>query len=551
MPTSKILLVRCSRLPHFRKALEQVLEKYPDHEIHVLAKHSLAAECGALPGVQRVLQYPDRPFSLPGIFAMKSAIRRAFYTLAVVPVSSSAITEYLNVELAMLPLRFARIATFFPSGVWFERDRAQFRWRDLPRNIFLYHAERLDTPFLFILLLAAQLLRPVRWFKERWPRSSVEPAVRRKVMHCIPSLGMGGAQRQMLKVIEAMGARHDVSLCVLTDNDFFFRNLSDKAGVKTYVLNSGTGSYALSVVRLYRLLRREHIDVLQMWLPMANVIGAIAGNLAGTPRIIASERCLTSSKQIWYPQWWFRWVDALAARLCTSVTANSHAVLDDYVKWTRLKHKRLAVVHNGVDAGEFTCLDATAKELLRSQLGLKTGEAVVGIIGRLEAEKDHPTFLRAIQLLSRGSVRVRALIIGGGSQSENLQAMAADMGLSDKVLFLGNRPDATSLMQICDAVVLTSRTEGMPNVLLEAQLLGVPVITTDAGGCREVVSHGHTGYVVPIGDDGLIATYIETLLTARTTAETFSEKGKIKMRKEFNLERTVFGFESLYLKSPQ
>jgi glycosyltransferase involved in cell wall biosynthesis len=451
--------------------------------------------------------------------------------------------DYLNVDLAMVPIRFARIATYTPDGCWVEREKKFFLLHDIVQDLCSTYA---DVPCLFLLLLLAHFMRPFRWFKRRISRVLGSPARPQRIMYCIPSMGMGGAQRQMLKVIERTAARYEVSTCVLTGDDFFFKAACERSGATTHVLNEGSRSYLLSALRLCRLLRSERIDVLHSWLPMANVVGAIAGTLAGTPRIISSERCLSSSKQTWYPQWWFRFADALAARLCTVVTTNSHAVLQSYVRWAALSEKRAAVVYNGIDPNEFEHLDENRKKRLRTELGIRHGEAVVGIFGRLEAEKDHGTFLRAFRGPSSRAIKIKGLIVGGGSQEHYLRTVAGELGLADRVLFLGSRLDATSLMQICDVIVLTSLTEGMPNVLLEAQCLGIPVITTDAGGCREVVEHGQTGFVAPIGDSDLIAAYIETLLANSEMAGMFRAEAKRRIRTQFALDPMVSRFEALY-----
>ena len=344
MDKPKILVVRCSRLPHFKRALERIQQERPGHEIHVLAKRSLMAECSSLPGVERVLAHPDRPFSLLKTMPWISReLRHHFYDFVVLPVATPTRTEYLNVELAALPLHFARIATFTPDGRWMERARQQFFREDILKGLLLLLAERIDAPLLFLLLLAAQFMRPFRWLKEIILSVTGTSNTPRRVMHCISSLGMGGAQRQMLKVIKALGPRYDVSLCMLNGNDLFFGAQLEKIGVRSRVLNQGSHAYALSALRLCRLLRSERIDVLHTWLPQANVVGALAGFLAGTSCIVTSERNITSNKLIWYPQWWFRWADALAARLCTVVSTNANAVRDDFVRYTWLRRKSVAV----------------------------------------------------------------------------------------------------------------------------------------------------------------------------------------------------------------
>jgi glycosyltransferase involved in cell wall biosynthesis len=547
----KILIVRCSRLPHFSAALERVKQEYPGHEIHVLAKRSLAEECRSLPGVQNVLLHPDRPFSLlktiPGI---AHTLRLDHYALVVLPVSTPTRTGYLNVELAALSLRFRRIATFTPDGRWIERGKRQFLREDVIKGLLLLLAEWADAPLLILMLLAAQSVRPIRWLRKRvFGVPEVLPGAR--IMHCISSLGMGGAQRQMLKVMKSLAPRYDVSLCMLNGNDLFFASQLDRIGVRSTVLSRGSHAYALSALRLCRLLREDRIDVLHTWLPQANVVGALAGFFAKTPCIVTSERNITSNKYIWYPQWWFRLADSLAARLCTVVSTNAEAVRDDFARYTLLPRKCIAVIYNGSEDDEFQTLDESIKERLRAKLNLDRDHRVVGIFGRLEPEKDHATFLRAIRSTTEHFENLRVLIVGGGSLEGQTRALAGEFGLFGCVRFLGSRTDATSLMQICDVVVLSSTSEGMPNALLEAQHLGIPVVTTDAGGSREIVRHGETGYVVPIGHHDELARHIEILLASPQIAQKFGDAARRRIHREFTLHRTVSGFEELYRRNLQ
>lgn len=506
-------------------------------------------ECGSVPGVAYVIAHPEQPFSLvKTILPISRQLRRHHYGLVVLPVATTTRIEYLNVEFAALPLRFERIATYTPDGRWMERDEKQFIRQDLMTSLFLMLAEWADTPLLFMLLFAAQLLRPIRWLRERIENALGLSRTPRKIMHCISSLGLGGAQRQMLKVMKALGSRYHVSLTMLNGNDQFFGAELEKMRVRSRVLNHGSHAYVISALRLRRVLREEQIDVLHTWLPQANVVGALAGFLAGTPCVVTSERNVSSNKLIWYPQWWFRLADALAARLCTVASTNAEAVRDDFARYTWTRRESVAVVYNGSQDDEFQILDENARRQMRTDLGISGEEAVVGIFGRLEPEKDHGTFLRAIQGAAQRVGNLRALVVGGGSLQTQVQALAGEFQVSERVQFLGSRHDATSLMQICDLVVLTSTSEGMPNALLEAQHLGIAAVTTDAGGSGEVVQHGRTGFVVPIGDHASLAKYIERLLTNPEMLAGFGRAARRRIRTEFTVERTVSGFEALYLK---
>src|SRR2546422_1850542 len=251
MERPQILLIRCSRLPHFQKALARVREQYPNHEIHVLARQSLVTECSSLAGVDRVFAHPNRPFSLLRTMpCLLPALRQHVYRLVVLPVSGDVPADYVNVELAIAPLRSERVAIATQDGGWFETERRQFLSERLLEDVYTLLAEWIDVPLLFLLLCLAQILRPVRWLKKKLEPPGANSTVPSKILYCIPSLGLGGAQRQMLKVVGAAAKRHDVRVCVLTGHDFFFKHQLNATGTKLHVLNCRSDAYVGAAWRL-------------------------------------------------------------------------------------------------------------------------------------------------------------------------------------------------------------------------------------------------------------------------------------------------------------
>jgi glycosyltransferase involved in cell wall biosynthesis len=162
------------------------------------------------------------------------------------------------------------------------------------------------------------------------------------------------------------------------------------------------------------------------------------------------------------------------------------------------------VIPNGVDTNRFRP-DAARRERMRPALGIGNEFAWLAA-GRLMWKKDYPTMLRAMARQRTGVL----LIAGEGPLRVQLHSLAGELGVHAR--FLGARQDMAELMNACDGLLLSSVVEGLPMVLLEAAASGLPSIATNAGGVREAVLDGHTGYVVPSGEPVALAEAMSRLV---------------------------------------
>ncbi|HXF60721.1 MAG TPA: glycosyltransferase, partial [Caldilineaceae bacterium] len=179
----------------------------------------------------------------------------------------------------------------------------------------------------------------------------------------------------------------------------------------------------------------------------------------------------------------------------------------------RLLGKRAQLFYNGIDRSRF--VDA-------AQLDAQDAAAVhcparVGVVGRLAEQKGHIYLLRALALVNQ-VLPVDAVVIGGGPLAEPLAAAATQLGIGERVHWLGRRDDVPALLASLDLLVSSSLWEGFPTVLLEAMAAGIPVIATDVSGSRELVQTGETGVLVPPGQPEPLAAAMIALLTNRPAA---------------------------------
>ena len=291
----------------------------------------------------------------------------------------------------------------------------------------------------------------------------------------INSLQRGGAETQFLRVARALqDAGHIVEIFVLLeDNDFAGR--LDGLTVTLLAPRPGPGT----VLGAIRALRRLRPDVVVNFLFQATIVGRVAAGAAGRRAVISSmrnERLETRARTLIYRG---------TGRLDRVTVTNSLRAADTLRASGTVRAAALEVIPNGVD---LTMFDALSPTPLRETLGLDDDTFLYLGVGRLSAQKDWATLISAIARYD--GPPAHWAIAGEGEDLEALTRQSERDGVSDRISFLGIRDDVPGLIAACDALVLSSVYEGLPNVVLEAMAVGRPVVATNVGGSPELVGPG-------------------------------------------------------------
>jgi glycosyltransferase involved in cell wall biosynthesis len=227
------------------------------------------------------------------------------------------------------------------------------------------------------------------------------------------------------------------------------------------------------------------------------------------------------------------------------VTAVSQVTGDRYVVDGIVPKELLTVIPNGVDTSRFRNVPAGTRESVRRSLGLGP-EFVWLAVGRFEAQKDYPNMLRGYVQVREQFPDVMLLLVGRGSLQAEAEALAQSLGITG-VRFLGMRHDIAELMSAADGYVMSSSTEGMPIVLLEAASSGLPIVATSVGGTPEVVSEGESGFLVPPRDSGaLAAAMLRLMRLPEVERRAMGERGHDHVRSRYGLGVMVERWEHLY-----
>lgn len=512
----RILMPRTCRTPQFADAIARIRSLYPDARITALGPDSRRAElCEA--GATEVVAFEGARFSLVTMPVRQiRGLRAGRFDAIVVPQMSDDYSHHTNVYRLMLALGtpVVMLAPFDHPLLSF--TRAAFA-RFMVWKSFLALARRHDLPLLLVLLAAAAVKGT--WHRMR-PARPLPPRGRRRVLHIISTLGVGGAQLQLAEFVDRTPPdQFDIEILVLgrADGTFSVQRLA-RTDIRIDYLSTWP-MMAPALVEIAARCRRERYDIVHTWLFHANFVGAAAARLAGVPFVISGVRNLSLWKRAWNTRWWYRTADVLAARVPDVLTVNATPLVADHQWWSRTR-RDIPVVPNGLNPARILGEAVGARDWLRAELGLSSDAIVVGTVGRLAPEKDQAVFIKAVAAVHRLKPALKAVVVGDGECGAALKALTRQLGLDDVVIFMGRRADSRKIIAGLDVFMLTSQSEGFPNVLLESAFLGTPAIASDVAGAGDVLDSADDLFPAghPLAAAGRLAAKLNHPDMARTRA---------------------------------
>lgn len=343
----------------------------------------------------------------------------------------------------------------------------------------------------------------------------------------------GGSERQFVAVTGALD-RHQFNVrlgCVVRLGPL----LEKVAAVEEFPLGGSFLSLRaqLSRAALGRYLWRERIRVAHSFDFYTNLLLLPTARLVRVPVVIGSHRQLGD---LLTPRQ-FR-AQAASFRFCDRVVCNSRAAAERLLE-QGLREEKIVIIPNGLEPELFA---AAVPALPKS-----SGRLRVGMIARMNARsKHHALFLRAAGRLAPKFPNVEFLLAGDGPLREELEALAREAGIADRVSFLGDRRDIPQLLASMDISVVPSRSESLSNAVLEAMAAGVAVVATNVGGTPEVISDRETGLLVPPDEENELAAAMERFITEPGLRAGCARKAKELASAKFSLESVAERYQSLY-----
>jgi glycosyltransferase involved in cell wall biosynthesis len=337
-----------------------------------------------------------------------------------------------------------------------------------------------------------------------------------RVCFVTSGVGRGGAEKQMFLAAAALDSRgHSVTIVSILPNDRAGAELRPKIPIVS--LNAArTTPVATILWRFHRTLSALTPEVLVGFNYPGTMLARAAGLLRDVPVVISSIR---TERQGGMAR---RLALRLTDRLSNVTTTNSSAVAHQLVEAGLVKSSRIRIVRNGIDIDAVTPALTRGSADIRRNLGVPRDAFLWVAAGRLEPPKDYPNLIAAMCQLQHGD-SAALVIVGDGPLRPTLERMIDAAGLRARVRLAGFRNDVPACLAEADGVVLSSAWEGMPNVVLEALAVAVPVVCTDVGGIRELVEDRISGFIVPPGHSGALSSAMDELM--KRSVEERSEMG--------------------------
>ena len=288
------------------------------------------------------------------------------------------------------------------------------------------------------------------------------------------------------------------------------------------------GAFDVRVVRsLLQLCRRENIDIWHAHDYKSNVLGLILRRFWPMRLVTTVHGWVKTTRRLgWYNQ-----IDRLSLRHYERVICVSED-LRERCESAGVRESRCFVVENAIDADEFSRRQSTADA--KRRLGLPVDKLLVGAVGRLSDEKGFDKLvLAAHQLLSNG-LDVQVCILGEGARRTELEALVARLGRQDRISLVGHQANTRAWYEAMDMYCLSSLSEGLPNVVLEAMAMEVPVVATRIAGVPRLIEDGVNGLLVEPDDVTGLARALSTLLSDRPLRERLARAGRETVEKKYS-----------------
>jgi glycosyltransferase involved in cell wall biosynthesis len=370
-----------------------------------------------------------------------------------------------------------------------------------------------------------------------------------RIMYCITKGNWGGAQRYVYDLATSL-PKEAYDVCVLIGSEGLLEQKLQESGIKTIVLGSLTRNIKLytdfiALIKLIKIFKKEKPDIIHLNSSKMGLLGALAGRLAGVPKIVFTghgwafneERSNLQRKIIYL-------FHRLTISLAHLTIAVSQATKNQIAK-NKAFGDKVIVIHNSIE--EINFLDKKpAKEEITKKLsqGLNLENKLwLGTISELHKNKGLKYIIEALHLLDIKTDNKTSLpiliIIGEGEERHSLQQMINTYDLQKSIFLVGRIDEAAKYLKAFDVFTLTSTTEALPYVILEAGQAGLPIIASAVGGIPEIIEDMENGILVRAKEPEEIKKALEFLINNKDKMSEFGNKIKAKINKDFTKDKMV------------
>jgi L-malate glycosyltransferase len=364
-----------------------------------------------------------------------------------------------------------------------------------------------------------------------------------RVLHIIKSLGRGGAETLLPETLKLHNQNQFEFhyIYFLPWKNQLVEALIDNGGRVTCLASGNSVSMMARIPAVVRYIKTHHIDVIHAHLPWAGILARCVKKLTGIT-VFYTEH----NKQERY-HFLTRFINLNTMNLLSGLIAVSDDVADSVRKHKRRLNIPILTLLNGVNHRSFK--RGLVPSTVRQNLNIPAQAIVVGTVAVFRFQKRLDLWLEIARKVIDANQDVYFIVVGDGPLKNELLTKATELGITQKVYFVGLQQEVRPYLEAMDIYFMTSLYEGLPIALLEAMSFNLPVVTTNAGGIKQVVRNNIDGFICDVQEPERLGWSLLNLVKDQSLRSTFGNNARARVQNEFSLDRMVLQLEDLYTHS--
>jgi glycosyltransferase involved in cell wall biosynthesis len=347
----------------------------------------------------------------------------------------------------------------------------------------------------------------------------------------------GGAEKQIIAIAEGLNKEHFDPYVISLSETSLYTGQNQPQSFRVYALRRRSHFDVIRLVQLIKIFKKEKFDIVHSFLPSDNFYTFLASKTAGIKKVITSSRACYYEKNFLK-----RTANKIIYRKSPLVIANSRAGIKFLNEFYGCDIPKLRLLYNGV---EDVTRVAKGKCQLKEEIALNDSTLLCSI-GRLDYQKNHEVSISIMPKIIKNNNKIKFVIIGTGVLHEKLQSMIQNLKLQNHVFLLGKREDVYDILLESDIFILSSRYEGLPNVILEAMSAAKPVIATNIGGSAELIIDNQNGFLIEKNDKQALLRKLDLLIEDENLRVRMGKEGRKIAQEKFSMEIMIEKAEAIY-----
>ncbi len=361
-----------------------------------------------------------------------------------------------------------------------------------------------------------------------------------RILHLSSERSWRGGEQQIAYLIDELTDNHNVINFVACRKKSAFEQHCKDHGIKNFTLPFANEFDIYTAWKVRSICKKENIDIVHIHSGHSHAIAVWSSILGNSSKLILSRRVDFPIKRNWFSRFKYNY-RGIAKIICVSEAIQK--IMEQDLKDPR----KCLTIHSGIDLNRFQNIEVSPVTI-QEELKIPKDQKIVANISAIAPHKDYFTFVDTAEKVIKKRKNTTFLIVGEGPEKAYIARYISEKKLQNKIILTGFRRDVPNLFRQIDALLITSKTEGLGTTILDAFANKVPVIATNAGGIPEAIEHKITGMLSEVGDSDNLAHNIIEILEDETLTKVLTENGYTKLKEHFTKQTTAFRTFQVYQK---